>query len=405
VIPDLASININDYSYNLPGDKIAKYPLPNRDESRLLIHKTDVLTGDIFSKLHDHLPANSLLVLNNTKVIYARLFFRKHTGAVVEIFCLEPVEPHTEVQIAFQQKGWAIWKCMVGNARRWKDGALTEHYIQHDCRISLRAEKLKKTGDTFLVKLSWAPEHLTLSEILERLGKIPLPPYLNREAVDSDKVQYQTVFALNEGSVAAPTAGLHFTEHVFNSLAEKNIHHDFVTLHVGAGTFKPVGSTGIENHIMHTEQVSINKQLIKNLIRNQGKIIAVGTTSVRTLESLYWWGIKLNNNPDAPFIIHQWDPYSDENKTVADMNDALENVLQYFRTNNLHQVTGSTQLMILPGYRFRVINGMVTNFHQPGSTLLLLIAAWLGDEWKKVYEYALNNQFRFLSYGDACLFL
>ncbi len=321
------------------------------------------------------------------------------------MFCLEPVEPTPEIQSAFQQRESAVWKCLVGNARRWKGGTLVREYDDNGTRITLSAEIKERTGDAFLLKFSWNPRELTFAEMLEHTGKIPLPPYFHREAEEIDKTRYQTVYAANDGSVAAPTAGLHFTDEVFGLLKQKDILYDYVTLHVGAGTFKPVGEGGIEQHEMHTEQIVVGKALIEKLLRHRQNIIAVGTTSVRTLESLYWFGVKLQHDPEAHFNIKQFDPYDETIDHKLPPENALENVLKYMDKNRTDQLSGATQLMIFPGYPYRIINGMVTNFHQPRSTLLLLIAAWLGDKWKDIYQYALENNYRFLSYGDSCLFM
>ena len=403
--PHFSNLNINDFTYNLTDDRIAKFPLSQRDESKLLIHKNGKTSEDSFKDLAKFLPPESFLVLNNTKVVRARLFFKKPTGATIEIFCLEPVEPTSEIQLAFQQKQSAVWKCLVGNARRWKGGSLKAEFIDENKRFELSAEIIERSGEAFFIQFNWQPEDKTFAEILEQAGKIPLPPYLHREAVESDKIRYQTVYAINDGSVAAPTAGLHFTKSVFDSLKQKKINYDYLTLHVGAGTFKPVGENGLENHEMHTEQVLINRQLIEKLVENLGKVIAVGTTSVRTLESLYWFGVKLESDKTAIFEIKQFDPYGDFSSEGLAVEKALQNVLEYMDKLGMENLPGATQLMIFPGYKYRMINGMVTNFHQPRSTLLLLIAAWLGNEWKEIYEYALENDFRFLSYGDSCLFL
>ncbi len=403
--PDFSDIDINDYTYPLTDDRIAKFPLEERDRSRLLVHKNGTIVSDVFKNLSRHLSPESFLVLNNTRVVRARLFFRKPTGAVIEVFCLEPVEPTSEIQSAFQQKGSAVWKCLVGNARRWKEGLLTRDYEGDGKKITLTAGIKEKTRGTFLLEFSWTPRELTFAEMLEQTGKIPLPPYFHREAEEVDKTRYQTVYAEYDGSVAAPTAGLHFTDEVFGSLKQKNILYDYVTLHVGAGTFKPVGEGGIKQHEMHTEQVVVNRALIGKLLQHRKNIIAVGTTSVRTLESLYWFGVKLRKDPHAHFHIKQFDPYDTTVGSDLPPEKALENVLRYLDEQNSDELTGSTQLLIAPGYSYRMINGMVTNFHQPRSTLLLLIAAWLGDRWKTIYDYALKNDFRFLSYGDSCLFL
>lgn len=405
VIPELSRVDIDDFNYKLPDDRIAKFPKEIRDESKLLIQKDGLIREDHFKNISEYLPADSLLVLNNTRVVRARLFFRKPTGALIEIFCLEPVSPTTEIQMAFQQKSSATWNCMVGNARRWKTESLTATIGSGDEEIVLTAEKVERSADAFLIRLSWEPSEKTFSQILEAAGKIPLPPYLCREAVDKDSETYQTVYARHDGSVAAPTAGLHFTDRVFEKLERKNIYPEYLTLHVGAGTFKPVGTDGIENHEMHTEQLLISRKFLQTLQKNLGKVIAVGTTSVRTLESIYWFGVRLEADQDAVFQIQQFDPYQNAAKESLSVEQAIQNILQYMQRNQLDVLGGSTQLMILPGYKFRMINGIITNFHQPRSTLLLLISAWLGEQWVDVYNYAMENDFRFLSYGDSCLFL
>lgn len=397
---DFAGIDINDFDYDLPDQRIARFPKEKRDESKLLVHRDHFIREDIFKNVTEYLPGDSLLVVNNTRVVRARLFFRKSTGAHIEVFCLEPVHPTPEIQLAFQQKGEATWQCMVGNARRWKTEIL-ELPLTGDS--FLKAEKLAHTSGGFLVKFNWDSQR-TFAEVLEDAGKIPLPPYLHREAVEKDSQTYQTVYARHDGSVAAPTAGLHFTKRVFQLLEQKNIQTANLTLHVGAGTFKPVGQEGLANHEMHTEQILVSHELLHKLLDYRNKTIAVGTTSVRTLESIYWFGVKLQSAPDATFHIQQFDPYQNENESLPAVQ-AIQNILDYLDGNNLEFLSGSTQLMIVPGYKFRMLNGMITNFHQPRSTLLLLISAWLGNEWKQVYDYALKNDFRFLSYGDSCLFL
>ncbi len=400
--PELSHLNIDHFTYDLPEERIAKFPLEKRDESKLLLFDGQSIGEDKFKNLPNHLPGESLLVMNNTKVVHARLFFRKPTGALIEVFCLEPAQAKTEIQTAFQQKSEVSWKCLLGNARRWKTGELTGIFNHDDLKIKISVENLGKADDAFELKFKWDPADLTFAEVLDYTGQIPLPPYLNRTATASDNNQYQTVFARHEGSVAAPTAGLHFTTELINELTSKEINIDYVTLHVGAGTFKPVGKEGIKAHTMHSEQVIISRSLLENLLTKTGNIFAVGTTSVRTLESLYWFGVKLGKEPDANFLINQFDPYLNQSELPAER--ALQNLLDYLTKTGSDQLTGSTQLMIAPGYKYRMISGMITNFHQPRSTLLLLIAAWLGDEWKRIYDYAMNNDFRFLSYGDACLF-
>jgi S-adenosylmethionine:tRNA ribosyltransferase-isomerase len=399
---ELSHLNIDHFTYDLPEERIAKFPLAKRDESKLLLFDGRQIGEDTFKNLVAYLPKNSLLVLNNTRVVHARLFFCKPTGALIEVFCLEPAQAGADIQMAFQQKGEIIWKCLLGNARRWKTGELTGVFQHNGLDISISVKNIGKVDDAYELNFTWDPADLSFAEVLEYAGKIPLPPYLNRNAVASDSTQYQTVFAQYEGSVAAPTAGLHFTTELLNDLQSKGINIDYVTLHVGAGTFKPVGKEGIKAHTMHSEQIIISRSLLENLIRNSGNIIAVGTTSVRTLESLYWYGVKLEKEPGANFLINQFDPYLKQNEMPVEK--ALQNSLDYLDKKKIDQLTGSTQLMIAPGYKYRVISGMVTNFHQPRSTLLLLIAAWLGDIWKNLYDYALEHDFRFLSYGDACLF-
>lgn len=401
--PDFSIINIDDFDYQLPDDRIAKFPKENRDESKLLVHSDFQIREDQFNHISNYLPENSLLVVNNTRVVRARLFFKKPTGAIIEVFCLEPVEPTSEIQMAFQQKAEATWQCLVGNARRWKSEDLQLEAQVNGESIQIVAEKILKNSGGFLIKFTWNPE-FTFAEILEAAGKIPLPPYLHRQAVDSDTQTYQTVYARYDGSVAAPTAGLHFTDRVFDSLQAKNISTTYVTLHVGAGTFKPVGQDGLEQHEMHIEQVLAARELLEELLDYSGRITAVGTTSVRTLESLYWYGVKLEEDKEAAFHINQFDPYQSETHSISSQK-ALQNILDFMDRKQVEVLGGSTQLMIVPGYKFRIINAMVTNFHQPRSTLLLLISAWLGEEWKQVYNYAMKNQFRFLSYGDSCLFL
>ena len=398
-------IKISEYNYNLPEEKIAFYPLEKRDQSKLLIRQNKEISEDIFTNIDHHLPEGARLYFNNTKVVRARLIFKKPTGARIELFVLEPVSPVTEIQQAFQITGTAEWKCFIGNAKKWKNDALEMEFEHDGIKYHLKAEKGEKIDNAFLVKFSWSPEEITFAELLEEIGKIPLPPYINREAGESDTQRYQTIYALHDGSVAAPTAGLHFTESVFEKLSKKNISNGFVTLHVGAGTFKPVDAEMIGDHNMHHEQILVDRQTIQELIkRDFTHLIAVGTTSVRTLESLYWIGLKLIHNPNIEQPeVEQWDPYTLDDK--ASINQALEAILKYLDRIQSDFLYSSTQLMIAPGYKFRVVEGIITNFHQPQSTLLLLVSAFMGDAWKEVYNYALNNDFRFLSYGDSCLFL
>ncbi len=396
------NIKIRDFTYDLPESKIAKYPLTERDNSKLLIWKNGKISEDLFSSVSDFLPENAQLVFNNTKVIHARLFFQKETGAKIELFCLEPVKP-SDYQIAFQSQKQVTWKCMVGNAKKWKNEILHREVLINNQKIHFQAEKKGQTGNSFLIEFKWNSD-ISFAEIIEHAGVLPIPPYLNRETEESDEKTYQTVYAKIDGSVAAPTAGLHFTDKVFSSLKEKNITTNEITLHVGAGTFQPVKSEEISGHTMHHEKVIFPKSIIQRFIQNPDKIIAIGTTSVRSLESLYWLGLQIERNtfnPDSPEVT-QWEPY--ENDALISLKKALQNLVNYLDKNQQNELQFSTQIIIVPGYEFKIISGMITNFHQPQSTLLLLISAFLGEDWKKVYNYALNNNFRFLSYGDSNLY-
>lgn len=399
---EVQKIKISDYNYPLPDEKIAKYPLKERDQSKLLFWNNGLIEKNVFKNIDTFLPANSLLVYNNTRVIHARLFFRKPTGAKIEIFCLEPTKPN-DYQIAFQQKKKVTWKCIVGNSKKWKAGELQRELKINEQTVILKAQKTGQENNSFLIDFNWN-EGFTFSEIIETAGVLPIPPYLNRETEPEDEMTYQTVYAKADGSVAAPTAGLHFTDAVLDKLAEKNIQTAEITLHVGAGTFQPVKSETIAGHTMHHEQVLVSKSLIEKLLLHPGKVIAVGTTSVRSLESLYWLGLKImNEKPDEIPVVHQWEPYQNENTISTEQ--ALKNILGFMAENHFEVLRFSTQIIIVPGYRFKIIDGMVTNFHQPQSTLLLLIGAFLGNDWKNVYDFALNNNFRFLSYGDSNLYL
>jgi S-adenosylmethionine:tRNA ribosyltransferase-isomerase len=399
------NIQIKDYNYDLPEEKIAFFPLEQRDQSKLLTVKDGNIGEDAFSNIPVHLPDNANLFFNNTKVVRARLNFRKPTGAKIELFVLEPVSPVTEIQQAFQQTKEMVWKCFIGNAKKWKSGPLVLKTINEDREYQLQAELVEKCEDAFHVKFSWTPEHLSFAHILEEIGKIPLPPYIHREANKNDVDRYQTIYAEHDGSVAAPTAGLHFTDKVFEKLSQKGITRSYVTLHVGAGTFKPVDAEYIKDHSMHHEQIFICKDNIQNILEHKySKLIAVGTTSVRTLESLYWHGTKIMKGLSSDIIdVRQWDPYQINDLPTA--KEALQAILDLMTQNKMEFIHGSTQLMIAPGYNYKIVEGMITNFHQPQSTLLLLVSAFIGDKWKEAYQYALDNDFRFLSYGDSCLFL
>lgn len=396
-------IKISDYTYNLPDERIAKYPLTERDKSKLLIRQNGTIKQDIFENCANYLPEDAQLVFNNTRVIHARLFFYKETGARIEIFCLEPVEP-ADYQIAFQQTEEVTWKCMVGNSKKWKEGFLSQTFKIDGKTIELTAAKIGQEGNSFHIRFVWNGG-VHFSEIIEYIGQLPIPPYLNRDTEESDEESYQTVYAKIDGSVAAPTAGLHFTDPVIAQLADKNITTDEITLHVGAGTFQPVKSETIEGHTMHHEQVIIPIDILRSFVENPKNIIAVGTTSVRSLESLYWIGLQLEEKRFDPFHpeVKQWEPY--ENEAKISIEKALQNIIYFLAENSENAIRFSTQIIILPGYDFKLISGMFTNFHQPQSTLLLLISAFLGNKWKEVYDYALANDFRFLSYGDSNLYL
>ena len=405
-------LSINDFTYHLPAEKIAFHPLVERDQSKLLIFKQEDIKEDIYKNIADHLPKNSLLIFNNTKVIPARILFKKETGGTIEIFCLEPFVQkdsfgEEEYIKAMSKNSSAKWKCMVGGAGKWKTTALTKKIILKDDEIIVTATLKQKLPDAYVAEFSWQPGHYTFSEIIEQAGEIPLPPYIKRVVAENDKERYQTIYAKNKGSVAAPTAGLHFTPAIFSSLKNKNIKTDFVTLHVGAGTFKPVKSETMQLHDMHSEWIDVTAYTIENILNNLAEnIIAVGTTSLRTIESLYWMGVKcyLNKNAQINELeIKQWDVYEEPLcKDEIDAKVALTSLLTWMKKNDQQKLLIKTQILIAPGYSFKIAKALITNFHQPKSTLLLLVAA-ITKGWKKLYEYALENNFRFLSYGDGCL--
>ena len=393
-------IQISQYDYDLPDIRIAKYPLSQRDSSKFLVYKQGKIDQTVFSSISTHLPPRSLLVYNNTKVIHARLFFQKDTGAIIEIFCLEPIQP-SDYQMVFQSTKRCTWKCMVGNLKKWKQGALTLVCDVKGVSIELVAER-DMINSQIHIHFSWNNVGVTFGDILEAIGKLPIPPYLHRESEENDEITYQTVYSKEQGSVAAPTAGLHFTDEVLARLHQTGICTTEITLHVGAGTFLPVKSATIGEHTMHTEMVVISKQTIKHLQASIGNIIAVGTTSVRSLESLYHIGVQVSKQ-QYHLSVSQWEPYSDHQ--LLSPFEALQAVIQYLNNNGLTEIRFSTNIIILPSYQRKIVTGLITNFHQPKSTLLLLIAAFVGEDWKKMYEYALNNDFRFLSYGDSSLLL
>lgn len=395
-------IAITDFTYELPDSSIALYPLPNREASKLLVYKNKNITETVFSNLPGELPENSSLFFNNTKVINARLSFFKATGSRIEIFCLEPVGKVTDYSLSFQKTGSCIWQCFVGGASKWKEPKLEREMEIAGQKIILSAVKKEQVKDAYLIEFSWMPASYTFAEILETIGNIPLPPYLNREVEAEDLENYQTVFAKEEGSVAAPTAGLHFTDALLEKLQKQGFALNEITLHVGAGTFKPVKATLMQDHVMHAEYLDVSVNALKNLLTGKN-IIAVGTTSLRTLESLYWMGIKILLKPDIEDLwITQWEVYQ---TTLANTNfsltESINALLKWLKEKKLNRVFTQTQIIIAPGYQFRVADGLITNFHQPQSTLLLLVAAAIGNDWKKLYQYALANNFRFLSFGDA----
>ncbi len=399
-------IQIKNYNYPLPDERIAKFPLQERDESKLLIYDQGKISQDIFYNLSDYLPKDHLLIFNNTRVIQARIRLQKETGANIEIFCLEPAQP-VDYNLNFQETEHSAWYCMIGNLKKWKEGELKQTITLNNSSVTLYATRGEAHETGHRVDFHWDNPSFTFADILEAFGELPIPPYLNRKTVEKDKMTYQTVYSKIEGSVAAPTAGLHFTPRVFNKFKELNIDYDEVTLHVGAGTFKPVKSEEIGNHEMHTEYFSVKKETIQKLIAFDAKVIAVGTTSVRTLESLYFIGVYLEEHPNAnedELAVKQWQPYTGES-SLSPMN-ALNNILNYLEQHNLDRLNTHTRIIIAPGYEYKLVKAMVTNFHQPQSTLLLLVSAFVKENhWKDIYSYALSHDFRFLSYGDSSLLI
>lgn len=398
-------LQIKNFTYDLPENKIAKYPLAERDLSKLLIYRDGKISEDVYRNIAEHIPENSLLVFNNTKVIHARLFFKSATGAKIEIFCLERAEENKEFASVMSKQKSVRWHCMVGRASKWKEKIL-EHSTAD---FILTAEIVERTSDAFIIEFAWTPEQLSFAEILDKSGMMPIPPYLKRDSEEIDLKRYQTVYAKHEGSVAAPTAGLHFTEAIFEKLKAKNISKEEVTLHVGAGTFKPVKSETMNEHEMHAELIDVTITTIQHLHETlQQSIIAVGTTSLRTIESLYWMGVKAKLNPEISLQdleITQWDAYEPtlQGSKIYEASEILEALIFWMRKNEMERLICKTQIMIAPSYELKIANALITNFHQPNSTLLLLVAAVVGDDWKEVYKHALENDFRFLSYGDGSL--
>ena len=404
---DPKHIRISDYNYDLPDERIAKFPIAQRDHSKLLVYKHGEVSDDSFFHLPDYLPEGALMVFNNTKVIQARMHFRKETGALIEVFLLEPADP-TDYELMFQLTSHCSWLCMIGNLKKWKEGTLKRDFNIKGQQLTLTATRRQMVGNSHWVDLEWNNANVTFAEILEEVGELPIPPYLNRDTEESDKTTYQTVYSKIKGSVAAPTAGLHFTEDVLHAIDEKGIDREEVTLHVGAGTFKPVKSEEIEGHEMHTEYICVRKETLEKLIAHDAKAIAVGTTSVRTLESLYYMGCRLARNPElseGELHIDQWEPYEERAGEEIAPKEALQHLLSWLERHHLPALHSSTQIIIAPGYEYKIVKMLVTNFHQPQSTLLLLVSAFVKGDWHKIYDYALAHDFRFLSYGDSSLLI
>ena len=422
---DTKHIKISDYNYDLPDERIAKFPIAQRDHSKLLVYKHGEVSDDVFHHLPTYLPQGALMIFNNTKVIQARLHFRKETGALIEVFLMEPAEP-TDYELMFQTTGHCSWLCMIGNLKKWKEGSLKRDFEIKGNKLTLsatmrrgdalgsEAQKMvaKGGGTNYWVDFDWDNDKVSFAEILEAVGELPIPPYLNRKTEESDKTTYQTVYSKIKGSVAAPTAGLHFTDAVLKDLDAHGIDREEVTLHVGAGTFKPVKSLEIEGHQMHTEYIVVHRRSLEKLIKHECRVIAVGTTSVRTIESLYYMGVHLLKYPEAnedDLHVKQWDPYelSEDGNLVDGITpmQAIQAIIDYLDRNGLEALHSSTQIIIAPGYQYKIVKMLVTNFHQPQSTLLLLVSAFLKGDWKKVYDYALSHDFRFLSYGDSSLLI
>ena len=398
-------IHIKDFSYDLPDERIAKYPLQERDSSKLLVYDKGKIGEDTFRSLPNYLPEGALMVFNNTKVIQARLHFRKNgDGALIEVFCLEPALP-AEYQQNFNTRGSVEWYCIIGNLKKWKQGKLSKDIIIGTETVTLSCERKGTHGTSHVVAFTWTGNY-TWAEILDAVGELPIPPYLNRKTEEQDKMTYQTVYSKIKGSVAAPTAGLHFTERVLQDIESRGIEREEVTLHVGAGTFKPVKSEEIGGHDMHTEHIAVRKETIESLIRHNGEAIAVGTTSVRTLESLYYMGI-LAMEGKEDLHVKQWMPYAEHGEEYAEpaVTETLRALLDYMEVRNMDVLHSSTQIIIAPGYRYKIVRRMITNFHQPQSTLLLLVSAFVDGDWKKIYDYALAHDFRFLSYGDSSILI
>ena len=398
---NIQAIQMCNYGYDLPDSRIAKYPLSERDSSKLLFYHKGAIATQIFKDLPTLLPKHSCLVFNNTKVIQARLQFFKQTGSRIEIFCLEPLVP-SAYDLVFQQSSTCTWKCMVGNLKKWKADALVKQVEIKGAPLCLQAERLQTNGNTSSIRFTWDREDCTFAEVLDAFGELPIPPYLNRDTEESDKTTYQTVYSKIKGSVAAPTAGLHFTDAVLNDIEKSGSKRCEVTLHVGAGTFQPVKSEQIGGHTMHTEVIEVKRDSIALLQQQLGSIVAVGTTSVRTIESLYYLGCRVASG-NTEMVVEQWEPYQDAATLSA--YDALQALLDYLDAQGASTLHASTRIIIVPGYTFKLVKALITNFHQPHSTLLLLLAAFVGEDWRRIYQYALANDYRFLSYGDSSLLI
>ena len=405
---DPKHIHISDYQYPLPDERIAKFPIAQRDHSKLLVYRHGEVGEDVFYHLPDYLPKGSLMVFNNTKVIQARMHFRKSTGALIEVFLLEPAEP-SDYELMFQTSGHCAWYCLVGNLKKWKEGTLEREITIHQSPVTVKATRGPIHGTSHRIDFEWTGG-VSFAEVIDAMGELPIPPYLNRETQESDKTTYQTVYSKIKGSVAAPTAGLHFTDQVLQAIDAAGIDREELTLHVGAGTFKPVKSEEIEGHEMHTEFISVRRSTIQKLISHDASAIAVGTTSVRTLESLYYMGLKVMQNPDLSeerLHVAQWEPYEIVNseKRIVNSVEALKALAAWMDARGLEVLHSSTQIIIAPGYDYKIVKMLVTNFHQPQSTLLLLVSAFVKGDWRNIYDYALAHDFRFLSYGDSSLLI
>jgi len=400
----MSDLELDKFKYDLPESRIARFPLEERDQSKLLHYNKGVISHHQFKDINSILPEKSLLVFNETKVIAARLTFFKKTGAVIEIMLLNPEEPSKDINITMHSNSKVIWECMVKNLKKWKPGqTLTQKIIINDKISDIKAKLINKEKN--FVEISWKNPELTFADILEFSGKVPLPPYLKREPTPIDKPRYQTVYSKNKGAVAAPTAGLHFTNDIISEIKSSSHDTDYITLHVGAGTFQPIKEQDVTKHEMHKETIIVSRANLEKVLKNLGNIIAVGTTSMRTLESLYWFGVKLILGNDTLFFIEKLYPYTKSDVKLPSVIEALSAIIDHMNKMNINKIQGETQIYILPGYQFRICDGLITNYHMPGSTLMLLVAAFIGDDWKRVYDEALNNGYRFLSYGDSSFLL